>query len=223
MGYWPCLFEESLQLCDQLKGSQLHRQHCLFCVIGCLAQCKDTFDHAGGVVCCHVWTVYFPNRIPSFSSSNVWSRHLPGSTGWMFSGGYKFLALECAASTRVEHPNSSLTNSVKPLKWQTKCENLCRSQRFSWNLDWQLPRWGRILLGNTAWVGNSLKVLDAIPVWWARCHAVLPGKMFQLQCYGRWLRPRGRLCSCSAGSWQVTLPAVGSGFSTALRWETVLC
>lgn len=72
----PCLFEESLQLCDQLKGSQLHRQHCLFRVIGCLAQCKDTFDHAGGVVCCHVWTDYSQNpRIPSFSSSNVWSRH----------------------------------------------------------------------------------------------------------------------------------------------------
>ncbi len=130
-----CLFEESLQLCDQLEGSQLHRQHCLFCVIGCLAQRKDTFDHAGGVVCCQCWTVYFPDRITSVSSS------LLGSSGWMFSGRYQFLGLECAASSWVEHPNNW------PFAWQSQT---CRSQRFSWNLDWQLRRWGHILLEITA-------------------------------------------------------------------------
>lgn len=48
----------------------------------------------------------FRAETPVFFIFQCLEPSLLGSTGWMFSGGYQFLGLECAASNGVEHPNS---------------------------------------------------------------------------------------------------------------------
>ena len=190
-----------------------------------LHSAKTHLYHAGGVVSGvlpRLDCLLSESQNPSFSSSNVWSRHCQDPLDGCLVAGISSLPwnVQLRPGWNIPIISNKLreTLEVTNKMWESMqvstflLELGLATAKVGSYFAWK--HWHELGIAWRCWMpflsGEQVPCCPSgedVSASMLRQMATAEGKVVQLQCW----------------SWQVTLPAVGSGFSTALRWETVLC